>query len=289
MAEFLKAVAALAWPALGFVFLFMFHAEIRDLMRRLSRLRKGKFLGQEIELHEELDELQQAAVRAEAQVASITDAEAQSTAPSPHDESEEILREAARSPKAALLLLAAQLEKRVRELFASTGWGEGKHVRLHEAVEKLRRQGSLPEYVSDTFRLFVDVRNRLVHGHDATDEDILRAIDSGLLLLRSIEAIPAATHVVRAKDITLYADSSCKLPRENVHGVILESMSSGRRNRVSIYPTTKHHFEVGESVSWEWSLDRVWDETWYQTENNECLRAWISSAEFVGRHLRDLK
>jgi hypothetical protein len=209
-AEILKAVAALLWPILGIAFLWMYRDELRDVMRRLSRLRRGKFLGQEIELDEELKELHQAAEKAEVQTASISPIEDRPSVVTPSDDSAaEIFREAARSPKAALLLLAAQLEKRVRELFAATGWGDGKRVRLWEAIEKLRKQGSLPEHVTETLKLFLDARNKLVHGHDATDEDIFRAIDSGVLLLRSIEAIPIEQNVVHAIDVPLYSDPAC--------------------------------------------------------------------------------
>jgi len=100
----------------------MFRREIRSLLHRLSRIRKGKFLGQEIELDEELKELQQGAVRAE-EAASASPENLPTEEALPQDTAAEIFREAAKSPKAALLLLAAQLEKRVRVLFAATGWG----------------------------------------------------------------------------------------------------------------------------------------------------------------------
>src|SRR5438128_11183202 len=46
-AELLQAVAALLWPILAFVVLLVFRGQIQGL---LNRLRRGKVLGQEIEL-----------------------------------------------------------------------------------------------------------------------------------------------------------------------------------------------------------------------------------------------
>ena len=47
IAELLKAIAALLWPVLSFVALIAFRGELKGL---LARLRRGKVLGQEIEL-----------------------------------------------------------------------------------------------------------------------------------------------------------------------------------------------------------------------------------------------
>lgn len=47
IAVFLNALAALAWPTFWFWFAYYFRKEIREWFRRLKR---GKFLGQEIEL-----------------------------------------------------------------------------------------------------------------------------------------------------------------------------------------------------------------------------------------------
>ena len=55
-----------------------------------------------------------------------------------------------------------------------------------------------------------------------------------------------------------------------------------------IFPTTKKHFKVGERVAWEWSFDESWGQSWYKAEDGKCKKAWLSSAEFVGRHLQDV-
>ena len=280
MAEFLKALAALLWPILGFVFLWTFRNEIRGL---LQRIRKGKFLGQEIELDEDLKELHQSAERAEEAAE-----ERVGYLPS-EDVTTEIFREAARSPRAALLLLAAELEQSVREKCAAAGWPDGKRMRLREAIDELGRQGNLPAHVTETFRLFMDVRNRLVHGHEADDDDILRAIDSGVLLLRTIDAIPIERNVVKKIDVPLYSDPDCKNRITGVSGVILETTSpGGAQKHLRIFPTTKTDFQIGKSVSCERNMTEVWEETWYKDEAGVKKLAWHSCAEFVGRPLEEI-
>jgi hypothetical protein len=46
-ADLLRAIATLLWPILGFVVLWVFKEEIREILRRLK---SGKILGQELEL-----------------------------------------------------------------------------------------------------------------------------------------------------------------------------------------------------------------------------------------------
>src|SRR5258705_10171052 len=55
LASLLSAVAASLWPALFLWAIFHFRRELRRL---LPRLRRGKFLGQELELADEIDQVQ---------------------------------------------------------------------------------------------------------------------------------------------------------------------------------------------------------------------------------------
>ena len=53
---------------------------------------------------------------------------------------------------------------------------------------------------------FWNVRNRLVHGRDATVDDTLRALDSGVTILRAFQAIPRETHIVHHPGVEVFAD-----------------------------------------------------------------------------------
>ena len=66
ISELIKALASLLWPILGFVSIFLFRSEISNA---IGRIKKGKFLGQEVELNDEIVKLQQTAAVASEEVA----------------------------------------------------------------------------------------------------------------------------------------------------------------------------------------------------------------------------
>ena len=190
IAKLITAIAQLLWPLFGFYFLFVFRQQIASILKRLSHATKVKAPGIDIEL----DQLKEGAEKAVQEVVlPALPAPRQPTTrlgqmgvapPTPEEPTENlILREAAQSPKAALLLLGSEIQKRLRQLLAATNWQQNiKPEPLSEAIDKLRAQGSLPEHITGSLKLFLDVRNRLIHG-EANDDEIFRAIDSGLTLL----------------------------------------------------------------------------------------------------------
>ena len=130
MSEFatlLQAFAALLWPLFAFTVLVVFRSQFRDLV---SRLKKGKLLGQEIELNESLNRLDRSATSVEHEVAALPAPAAETSTPEEQRQEATVVRsiviEAARSPKVALILLASELEKLAREILASTGHLQGR-------------------------------------------------------------------------------------------------------------------------------------------------------------------
>jgi len=59
--ELLHAIASLLWPMLAIGSVWYFRKELTD---GLSRLKRGKFFGQEIELEEKLDKLSKSSLAA---------------------------------------------------------------------------------------------------------------------------------------------------------------------------------------------------------------------------------
>jgi len=202
-----------------------FRPEIRAI---LSRIRKGKFLGQEIEL----DELQAKTVAAEVKAELLTTpselsargvAELLGLGLHPEnrtrdsigdnkleggatvgpdlgqDAIEEVLREAARSPKLGLMLLSTKIDRAARELVdeADIGIPLGP-LPLSRMIDALVRAGQFSSEGGEALALFTAVRNRIVHGQDADDDEIARAIDFGtrlLKLLLSKRQLPQASDV----------------------------------------------------------------------------------------------
>jgi hypothetical protein len=206
-------------------------------------------------------------------------------APDPVDK---ILQESARSPKAALLLLAAEIEKELRRVLLGSGWHAGQEIHgIRQGFDILTRLEVLPKHVAGSVRLFSEMRNKLVHGGNATDDDILRAIDSGVTILKTLRSISLEIHKVHHPGVELYSDSDGKRLLPNVRGLILETTSPGGTNkRHAVYPTTRVHFAKGQRVAWEWNLQNKYGRTWYRDpDSGEIKPAFHSAGEFIGRDL----
>lgn len=282
-AEFLKGLAAVAWPAFAFAVLLTFKDEIKDL---LARLKKGKLLGQEIELAERLDKFQETVSEAEAVSTPLIEIRPNVLPPDPANADLEasILLEATRSPRVSLMLLAAEVEQTIRKIFLQTGWHRNrKSLPFTIAVGEL----PLPEDSLGSVRMFWEIRNQIIHGHGSvSDEEILRAIDSGLVLLRSLKAIPVEAHIVYQPGVAIYTDPECRELAPG-KGIILETRSPrGVTGHLQIFPTLKTDYEKGKMVSWEWDLTNVWGKTWYKDPSTgEIKIAWDSAGEFCGKYI----
>src|SRR5947208_3145651 len=226
--ELIAAIASLLWPLFAFTALFLFKKRIGELF---GRLRRGKLLGQEIELGESLEKLELSAVAVAKEVAALPNVPnpPESEKLTDNDEIKEILHEAARSPKTALILLASAIEREARQLLASVGHLRGQHyVPLSQAMEVLGKQfGGLPGHIPNSLKFFWEARNRLIHGGQADPEETLRAIDSGITILKALKAFPREVNVVYHPGVTVFQDALCQKPWPNVRGVILETETPG--------------------------------------------------------------
>lgn len=290
VAALISAIASLLWPIFAFAVLALYRKQLGEL---IARLRKGKLLGQEIELDESLDKLEQSAAAVAEEVAALPSSAVNAMLGNTiNDPSANILREAGRSPKAALLLLATELEREARQLLASVGQLNGQmYLPLAQALEALQKQfGGLPGHIPSSLKLFGEVRNRLVHGGRADAEEILRAIDSGVTILKALQAIPRETNYVYHPGVEVFQEPSCVKPWTDTKGVILETVSPGSAQRfLRIFPTKRTHFQKGKRVAWEWDNRNAWNDAWYKDpDSGEIKLAWNSAMEFVGRHLEDV-
>jgi len=287
----LAAIASLLWPIFTFILVFSFKRQIGNL---LGRVKRGKLLGQEFELEDSLNKLEASAVAVAEEVAALPAPSHEDTLRETGDEDQikSILSEAARSPKAALILLASEIEKEARRLLGSVGHLNGqRYVPLSQAMETLSRQfGGLPGHVVNSLKFFGEARNKIVHGGKTEDEEVLRAIDSGVTILKALQAFPREINVVYYPSVAIYLDEACMTPIPDAVGVILETESAGGTQKFfRIFPTTKTHFRKGGRVAWEWNAGKIWGKTWYKDPDTGVVKvAWNSSMEFVGRNYEDL-
>lgn len=294
VAEILNSISALLWPIFAFSAIFLFR---KDISSAIARIKKGTFLGQEVELSDSLNRLHESANILSEEVSEIPSKQQPTTVAENDTVNREeetiksIIQEAARSPKAALLLLAAEIERETRHTMACLGLLDGrKNISLMQAISELDSHYGFPRHVPSSLKLFWETRNKLIHGGTADDGNILSAIDSGVSILKSLYSLPREANWIHNPGIAIYSDPECKNIFETGKGVILKSSSpSGAKTFYRIFPTTKTDYIKGKRVSWEWSFSNSWNSAWYKDpDSGEVKQAWMSSAEFVGRHLDDI-
>jgi hypothetical protein len=141
-----------------------------------------------------------------------------------------------------------------------------------------------------SLRLFSDVRNKIIHDQAATDDDILGAIDSGITILKAVNALPNEKNVVYHTGVDIFLDEGCIDKIQGAKGLILQTTSPGGAIRSHrIFPTTRTNYVKGKQVAWEWNSGRKWEAAWYRDpDTSEIKYAWGGSMEFVGRHLEDI-
>ena len=176
-------MASLAWSLVPFAIMIWFGRELRSIA---SRIRRGKFLGQEIEL----DELQAKTEAAEATSPMIVlatgsaagtgsaTAEGARMDGAVEDAIEEVLREAGRSPRLGLMLLSAKMERAARDLATHVGLDVSRRpAPLGMLIRALAQAEQLTFEDAEALNLFNHVRNRIVHGHDADDDEVAKGND----------------------------------------------------------------------------------------------------------------
>jgi hypothetical protein len=177
------------------------------------------------------------------------------------------------------MLLSAEVEKLARRVAGETG---GQYKSLYASVQKW--QELLPSHAGEAFRLFAAVRNRILHGGTASDEEILRAIDSGLGLAAALRSLPRSKLVVLEAGIELFTDAECQVPADG-EGVMLSVQDPEGEIEIQVWPT-RRQYRSGMSVSPEWAFEKIWPAIWYRDpQTGEVKHPWLQAAEFVGRNL----
>lgn len=194
-------VRALQWPLVALIITSVFRADIRKL---LARVRRGSLFGAEVELERALDELEEGTeAQPQAEPATVPagasdaadEALAQGRMSSTLLREREILSTAAISPRAALMLLSSDIEALLRRATAVPGDDDAIPARLQNRMSVMQlardlvRDGEISEQTSENIENLWRVRNLVVHEGQGDEDDVLRAIDSGLVLLRGLRAI----------------------------------------------------------------------------------------------------
>jgi hypothetical protein len=187
VAELVRALAALCWPALVYVVLRTYQEEIRALLHRIRRAKPGPG---ELELRADVDQLEQD-VRAElerlpARAVVGTDEENGS-------DERRILDAAARSSRLGLMELSLAIEPELQRLLATAGTdtAPGLDGSIRGSAECLVERGLMSRSLASCVVTLADLRDRLVHAHAAHENEAMRSIDLGTKVLRIIRAFSA--------------------------------------------------------------------------------------------------
>ncbi|HWB14047.1 MAG TPA: hypothetical protein VG826_32775 [Pirellulales bacterium] len=193
VADLVRALAALCWPALVYVVLRTYQEEIRSL---LHRIRRTKPSSGELELRADVDQLEQQ-VRAEFErmpTIPVARADRHNDDAGAKDASEErrVLDAAARSPRLGLMELSLATEQELRRLLAAAG-GETSLSPDGNAIGGLARRlvevDLMPRSLANCLAALADLRDRLVHAHAAHENEAMRAIDLGIRVLRIVRSL----------------------------------------------------------------------------------------------------
>lgn len=288
-----KLAGAVLWPFITLCFGLLFKGEISSIFRRLK---KGKLLGNELELGTELDAFARTTEIAQAEIYIPPSAPEGGPPTAPQIERsdsdiEKIVALAGDSPELGFIMLARKIEKEMKLLMAVGGHLKGKRMlAFQDMAEYLAKNAAVSENLKSSLNLFWDVRNKIVHAQGeikVTREEVIRAVDIGLTVLSAIKAIPHELHVVAHPNVDLFQDQAGTVPVPGVKGLMLEATSPGRATKaLRIYPTTKTWYRPGMAVTWEWNMGLVTGRCFYRDPTDGTIKsAWSSAAEFVGRDL----
>lgn len=280
--SFIKAISTVLWPITTLIIVFTFKKSISKLV---SRLHKGKILGNEFEFSQEAKKLEKSVNKAKNEIPyffSITN----------DDTYKKILEDSSNNPAIGILLVSAELEKKIKQIFALTGLSNSTTYKtITQSFDILVKRRYLTKNVLDSVKMFLEIRNKISHGRQIENSNnIINILDTGLGLLKLIDSIPHEKNYVYKHDIVIYKDTNCTIPYEKGKAIILDTHSPNDASQSKrIFPTTKTGFKVGTQLTWEWSFNNQWDETYYidpDTKEKKC--AWSSSAEFVGRDIQEV-
>jgi hypothetical protein len=201
--DFITAIAALLtavqWPLLALTIGVLFRDDIKQLMRRS---RSWKVLGVEGEFADLVEDLADSTSMpgesGPALNAFERGLETGADQGGDIDSWSEIFRLAAVSPRAALMQLWAEIEatlidKAQRCLAGDDQFDDldASRINMKDATNVLVTLGLMPQSLAENLADFREIRNRVVHGGEGSDTEILSAIDSGLTILRQLETIDA--------------------------------------------------------------------------------------------------
>jgi len=304
ISELLGALANLLWPIVVLTIALKFRPEIRAF---INRLRKGKLLGQEVELDSNVEQLYETVQKA-SQEAFQSSPEPYSLKPGSKDNELEradaasldslertydeaiakIVDLSAAEPLAALLKLSQTIEKELKVLAVSTAvLRSNQRASPRQLIRLVSSKNILPLHAVESLDQFWQVRNEIIHESvEISHSTIFKVIDIGFQILKTLRQIPVEVITVHHPGMPIYKDENCIEEYEEVKGIILRYISPGTE-MTKIWPVRKNvDFQQGDYVTKDWDCDYQWGQAWYfDPVTGDKKIAWTGVCEFVGVHI----
>lgn len=168
----INALAKLAISVVILIIILIFRKEISDILKRLKR---GKVLGQEIELEKQLDRLSENILESKKKMPELAEAPIEKKAPEKahYDEFSNILKKAEKDPKDALNTLGLLVEVELKNLVAIHGLLQyfERGFSFLQAAALLQNRDTISKSTASSLRQFYNLRNNIIHAHIETTEE----------------------------------------------------------------------------------------------------------------------
>jgi hypothetical protein len=273
--EIIKIMPSFIWPITTIIIICIFKNDIENLF---SRIKSGTLFGNDFVLEEKVDKLEKS-VESENIVVARKD---------------EVLESQAYKNENAigkLVILSGIIEKELKQIMYKSGWFNNVRIgSIKNTINFLVSNNTLPPNILSSVDLFMDIRNKVVHGTESVNNDqIERILEVGLIIINQIRSIPLSDHIIENPKIEIFYDKECKQKNHDAFGVMIKEVNSiTKSTRIDIYPTT-NIYSKGVSVSWEWNLNVVFRCAYFiHPETKEVLKAWDQSALFIGRNIEEI-
>jgi hypothetical protein len=135
-----------------------------------------------------------------------------------------------------------------------------------------------------------DEHNRVLAHHTQGDKATgASAIIAAIQLLKGLYSIGLQENIVDVANVKLYSDEACKTEISGVAGVMVKQiMIEGLESRYGVFPTTRTDYKIGQHLTWDWNLSRIWQPFWYKNPKTGAIEK-SSAAEFVGSDIDSLQ
>ncbi|MEV6411580.1 hypothetical protein [Kribbella sp. NPDC051718] len=247
-----QLVQALVWPALILVALVVYRKPLRAFAKRLTHVRVGgqEFIANTVRSSDIL-------LRSLPLTASHPEAV-------PKDFETEIMQLASTDPRAALIRLRKETDRRVRLISLVGNWLNDYESRTERWLQMnwLAGQLSWEPDVRASVMVHAIIEDAALKEPDGISEQLLLGlVDQSLTVLGLVRSHKFERHIVIASDLEIFSDQSLTQIVPDRRAVLLNSISiEGIENTRALLTSRPRYYKSGMQVGWEWRADPPFEE-----------------------------